>query len=119
MSGGPATALGMVAETLAWDRVRLRDAPWAALDAAKRDVFQVELDTHGQLWAQEKLEPSGYCAIRVVLADESSLGPLEAGVDAILDNFSNLGITGSGMFGLAVIDVPPDADMSLAHRLLD
>jgi hypothetical protein len=119
MSGGPATALGMVAEALAPDRVRLRDAPWAALNAAKGDIFQVQLDTHGQLWAQQKLESSGYCAIRVVLADESPLGPLEAGADAILDKFTTLGITGSGMFGLAVIDVPPDADMSLAHRLLD
>jgi Domain of unknown function (DUF4265) len=119
MSGGPATGLGMGAEVLAPDRVRLQSAPWAALNAAKGDVFHVQRSADGQLWAQEKLEASGYCAIRLVLAPDSPLGPLKARVDAILDKFTALGITGSGMFGLAVIDVPPDADLYLVRQLLD
>jgi hypothetical protein len=119
MSGGPATGLGMGAEALPPDRVRLPSAPWAALNAAKGDIFRVQRKEDGQLWVQEKLEASGYCAIRVVLAPEGPLGPLDAGVEAILDKFTALGVTGSGMFGLAVIDVPPDADLYLVRQLLD
>jgi hypothetical protein len=119
MSGGPATSLGVGAEALAPDHVRLLHAPWAALNAAKGDVFRVQRGVDGQLWVQEKLEASGYCAIRVVLAPDSPLGALDARVDAILDKFSALGIAGSGMYGLAVIDVPPDAGLYLVRRLLD
>lgn len=119
MSGGPATGCGMGAEALAPDRVRLQSAPWAALNAAKGDIFHVQRGTDGQLWAQEKLEASGFCAIRVMLAPDGPLGPFKPPVDTILDKFTVLGITGSGMFGLAVIDVPPDADLYLVRELLD
>ena len=53
LSGGPANALGMGAEVLSPDRVRLPCAPWAALNAAKGDVFQVQRGTDGQLWIQD------------------------------------------------------------------
>ncbi len=119
MSGGPATALGVCAEVVPPDQVRLPSAPWAALNAARGDVFRVQPDTDGQLWAQDKVETSGYCAIRIVLADDSPLGPLTDGVQAILGKFAALGVTGSGMFGLVVIDVPPDADLHRVRRLLD
>jgi hypothetical protein len=119
MSGGPATAVGLGAEALSSDRVRLPSAPWAALNAAKGDVFRVERDVDGQLWVQEKLKASGYCAIRLTLAPDSPLGPSSAGVDAILDKFAALGVTGSGMFGLAVIDVPPNADLHRVRLLLN
>ena len=119
MSGGPATALGMGAEALSPDRVRLPRAPWAALNAAKDDIFRVQRQRDGELWVQEKFEASGYCAIRVLLASDSPLGPLEAGTEAILDKFTALGVTGSGMFGFTVIDVPPTADLHLVRHLLD
>jgi hypothetical protein len=119
MSGGPATALGMGVEALPADRVRLPRAPWAALNAAKGDIFGVQQETDGKLWIQEKLEASGYCAIRVMLATGSPLGPLDAGTEAILEKFTALGVTGSGMFGLTAIDVPPDADLRLIRQLLD
>jgi hypothetical protein len=76
------------------------------------------MEEDGQLWAEEKLEASGYCAIRLVLTDGSPLGSLNAGVQAILDKFSDLGVTGAGMFGLAVIDVPPDVDLMHVRCLL-
>jgi hypothetical protein len=109
----------MGAEALSAGRVRLPKAPWAALDAAKGDVFRVRREADGDLWAEEKLEASGWCAIRVVLVPEGPLGPLDAGVDSILVKFAPLGVTGSGMFGYAVMDVPPDADLSAVRRLLD
>ncbi|MGZ6790963.1 MAG: hypothetical protein ACXVGQ_13710, partial [Mycobacteriaceae bacterium] len=40
-------------------------------------------------------------------------------VEAILDKFTALGVTGSGVFGLTVIDVPPDADLYRVRQLLD
>jgi hypothetical protein len=75
MSGGPATGFGMGAEALSPDRVRLPSAPWAALNAARGDVFRVERGTDGRLWVREKLEASGFCAIRVQLVPD---GPLNA-----------------------------------------
>jgi hypothetical protein len=118
MFGGPATAFGMGAEALSLDRVRLPSAPWPDLDAARGDIFRVQRGSDGELWVQEKLEASGYCAIRVLLAPDSPLGPLDIGTGAILDKFSALGARGSGMFGLAVIDVPPDVDLYLVRHLL-
>ncbi|MEV6630417.1 hypothetical protein AB0M54_06670 [Actinoplanes sp. NPDC051470] len=56
MSGGPASALGVPAEVLAPDRVRLLFAPWAALNAARADVYRVRKEEDGRLWAQEKLD---------------------------------------------------------------
>jgi hypothetical protein len=88
MSGGPAAALGMGAEALSPNRVRLPSAPWAALNAAKGDIFRVQQEMDGKLWAQEKLEAPGYCAIRLVLASDSPLGPLNVGTEAILEKCS-------------------------------
>ncbi|MEV7625299.1 hypothetical protein [Actinoplanes sp. NPDC089786] len=68
MSGGPASALGVTAEVLPPDRVRLLFAPWAALNAARADVYRVRKEEDGRLWAEEKLEASGYCAIRRLIA---------------------------------------------------
>ncbi|WP_158566264.1 DUF4265 domain-containing protein [Micromonospora craterilacus] len=73
----------MRAEALSPDRVRLPFAPWAALDAAKGDIFRVQREEDGQLWVREKLEASGYCAIRVILAADSPLGPLDVGTEAM------------------------------------
>jgi len=71
MAGGPATAVGVGAEALAPDRVRLLFAPWAALNAAKADVYRVRMEDDGEIWAQEKVDASGFCAIRLVLTDNS------------------------------------------------
>lgn len=119
LSGGPATAVGVGAEVLAPDRLRLLFAPWSALDAAKGDVYRVHKGDDGKLWAREKIEASGFCTIRLVLTDDSPIGSLNAGVEAVLDKFFALGVTGSGMFGLAVIDIPRDADITRVRRLLD
>ncbi|MEV0611217.1 DUF4265 domain-containing protein [Polymorphospora rubra] len=109
----------MGAELLSPDKVRLPRAPLAAVNAAKGDVFRVRREPDGSLWIQEKLRASGYCAIRVMRTPDSPLGPFEPGVGAILDRFAELGVTGAGMFGIAVIDVPPNADLHALRRLLD
>lgn len=119
MSGGPASAMSTPAEMLAPDRVRLLYAPWAAVNAAKADVYRVRREHDGQLCAQEKLEASGFCAIRLFLSDDGPFQAVRDGVEAALDRFSALGVSGTGMFGVAVIDVPPGADLSRVSRLLD
>jgi hypothetical protein len=111
--------MGMGAESLSPDRVRLPRAPAARLNAAKGDVFCVRRDANGDLWVEENLERSGYCAIGVALEPNSPLDTHDGRVDAILDRFAPLGVTGIGMFGNTVLDVPPDADLSAVRRLLD
>lgn len=94
MSGGPATALGVGAAALAPDRVRLSNAPWAALNAAKADVYRVQKESDGLLWVKEKIEASGFCAIRLVLTDGSPIGSLNAGVEAVLEKVLRSGCHG-------------------------
>jgi len=119
MSGGPATAVGVPAEALAPDRVRLLFAPWAALNAAKADIYRVRKDDDGELWVQDKLEESGFCAIRLSLDGDGLSGWSQDAEEAALDTFAALGVAGIGMFGLTVIDVPPSADLRLVRQLLD
>lgn len=117
-SGGPIASLGMAAEALSADRVRLLRAPWGAFNAAKGDIFRVQRDVDGELWVEEKLEASGWCAIDVRVLSDGPLGPPDDRVDIVLDEFAPLGVTGAGMFWIAVMDVPPDADLVAVRRLL-
>jgi hypothetical protein len=73
----------------------------------------------GRLWVREKVEASGFCAIRLDIDDGSPIGSLNAGVNAALDILAAVGVTGDGMFGLAVIDIPPDADLTEVRDLLE
>ncbi|MEU8209748.1 DUF4265 domain-containing protein [Micromonospora sp. NPDC049044] len=107
--------MGMGAEWVAPGRVRLPSAPWAELDAAKHDVFRVERDRDGQWWVKEKLAASGYCAVRVWPGDDDDLARF---TDGVLAEFAQLQVSGSGMFGLVVLDVPPTADLPRVRRLL-
>jgi hypothetical protein len=119
MSGGPATSMGMAAEALSADKVRLPRAPWSAFNAAKGDIFRVRPDADGELWVEEKLEASGWCAIDVWVESDGPFGPVDDRVNVVLDKFAPLGVTGTGMFWFAVLDVPPDADLAAVRRLLD
>ncbi|WP_422755192.1 DUF4265 domain-containing protein [Micromonospora sp. WMMD708] len=113
--GSNATSLGMGAERVAPDRVRLPWAAWGAFDAAKHDVFRVERDGDGQWWVKEKIAASGYCAIRVWAPDDDHPEHFQ---DAVLADFARLNVSGVGMFGLVVLDVPPTADLPSVRRLL-
>ncbi|MFI7543433.1 DUF4265 domain-containing protein [Actinoplanes sp. NPDC049599] len=119
LRGCNASAFGMGAEALSPDRVRLPRAPWFPLNATKGDIFRVQAGDENKLWVQDKIQASGYCAIKLMLADDSPLGPIDTGTEAMVDKFIPLAVTGLGMFGVAVIDVPPEADLRRVRHLLD
>ena len=119
LCGWNANAFGMGAEVLSPDRVRLPRAPWFPLNATKGDIFRVQRGEEDKLWVQERIQASGYCAIKLMLAEDSPLGSTEVGTEAMVDQFAPLGVTGLGMFGVAVIDVPPEADLHRVRHLLD
>jgi hypothetical protein len=113
--GSHATSIGMDAELVAPDRVRLPSAPWGAFDAAKHDILRIEPDRDGQWWVKEKVTASGYCAIRIWAPGDGALEHFE---DAVLAAFAPLQVSGVGMVGLVVLDVPPTANLPEVRRLL-
>ena len=113
--GSNATSMGMGAELVAPDRVRLPWAPWGAFDAAKHDILRIEQDRDGQWWVKEKVAASGYCAIRIWASGDRVLEDFE---DVVLAEFAPLQVSGVGMFGLVVLDVPMTADLPGVRRLL-
>lgn len=113
--GSNATSMGMGAELVAPDQVRLPWAPWGAFDAAKHDILRIEQDHDGQWWVKEKVTASGYCAIRIWASDDSDPERFE---DVVLADFASLQVSGAGMFGLVVLDVPATADLQQVRRLL-
>ncbi|KAB1158762.1 DUF4265 domain-containing protein [Micromonospora sp. AMSO12t] len=113
--GSNATSMGMGAELVAPGQVRLPRAPWGAFDAAKHDILRVERDRDGQWWVKEKVTASGYCAIRIWAPDDNVLEHFE---DVVLADFAPLQVSGAGMFGLVVLDVPPTADLPRVRWLL-
>jgi hypothetical protein len=113
--GSNASSMGMGAELVAPDRVRLPSAPWGAFDAAKHDILRVEQNRDGQWWVKEKITASGYCAIRIWAPNDSGLEHFE---DVVLVALAPLQVSGAGMSGLVVLDFPPTADLPGVRRLL-
>ncbi|MFF0318015.1 DUF4265 domain-containing protein [Micromonospora sp. NPDC005252] len=95
--------------------VRLPSAPWAAFDAAKHDIFRVEHDRDGRWWVEEKVTASGYCATPIWAPDDADLEHFE---DSVLAEFAPLQVSGEGMFGIVVLNVPPTADLPRVQQLL-
>lgn len=114
--GSNATSMGMSAELVAPGRVRLPTAPWGAFDAAKHDILSIEQDGDGRWWVKEKVTASGYCAIRIWASDDSDIEHFQ---DVVLAEFAPLQVSGEGMFGLVVLDVPPTADLPRVRQLLN
>lgn len=119
LTGFNASSFGMGAEVISPERVRLPSAPWFPIDAAKGDILRVQRGEDGQLWVQEKVQTAGYCAIKLMLTADSPLGATDTGTDAMVDKFAAFSVTGRGMFGVAVIDVPPGANLDRIRGLLE
>ncbi|MEV7025346.1 DUF4265 domain-containing protein [Kitasatospora sp. NPDC093558] len=98
--------------------VRVANAPWFAQGIASGDVVRVELDEDGVRWAEETVEASDHCTIRLIVLQDG--GSTEAR-QAVLDDFHRLGTTGEGIerFGMVALDVPPSADLPRIRALLE
>ena len=108
---------GLWAVPVTSDVVRLDNSPWFVRGVANGDLIRVRRDEDGVLWADERLEWSGYCTIRVI---PFRAGPLEGSRQRVLDEFAALGVTGEGaqQYGLVALDVPPGADVLAVKGLL-
>jgi hypothetical protein len=96
----------------------LENSPWFVRGVANGDLIRVRRDEDGVLWADERLEWSGYCTIRVI---PFRAGPLEGSRQRVLDEFAALGVTGEGVqqYGLVALDVPPGVDVLAVKGLLE
>ncbi|MFF3109016.1 DUF4265 domain-containing protein [Kitasatospora sp. NPDC057904] len=106
------------AEDLGDGTVRVANAPWFAQGVASGDVVRVEVDDDGVRWAEETVDASDHCTIRlIVLQDGGSAGARQS----VLDEFQRLGATGEGVerFGMVALDVPPSADLPGIRALLE
>ncbi|MDX3192374.1 DUF4265 domain-containing protein [Streptomyces sp. MN03-5084-2B] len=107
----PGMSISVQAEELEFGRAPLLDTPPTAVGAAVGDVYRVRPRSGGTWWAEEKLESSGICAVLVL--------PPEPPPVSILGRFAHLGVKGDDFFGIAVLEIPPDADLGAVRRLLD
>lgn len=113
----PVAREGVWAVPVTSDTVRLENSPWFVRGVANGDLVRVRRGEDGQLWADERLEWSGYCLIRIIPFRK---GPLAGSRQRVLDVFAPLGVTGEGVeqFGMVALDVPSDVDLAAVKRLL-
>lgn len=79
LSSGPATAVGVGAEVLAPDRVRLPFALWSGYMRPRATSTEYIGTMTASFGVREKLEASGFCAIWLALTDDRPIGSLSAG----------------------------------------
>lgn len=87
----PVASEGVWAVPLGGDLVRLDNIPWFARNAASGDTFRTSTDSHGVVWATDKVAWSGNCTVRVIPFPE---GALAGSRQAVLDAFARLGVDG-------------------------
>ena len=113
----PVASEGLWAEPLGDGTYRIDNTPWFSRNLAADDVIRAVADDDGVLWATEKVEWSGRLTIRVIPFPE---GPLRGDMQAVLDAFEPLGVTGEGIdqYRIIALDVPPDVDLRAVRDLL-
>jgi hypothetical protein len=113
----PVASEGVWAVPLGGDVVRLDNIPWFARNVACGDLFRTSADSHGEVWATERVKWSGNCTVRVIPFPE---GALAGSGQAVLDAFARLGVDGEGLqqYGIVALDVPAGADLVAVKRLL-
>jgi hypothetical protein len=113
----PAASESLWAVPVAPDVVRLDNTPWFVRNVASGDLVRVRRRDDGRLWADERIEWSGNCTIRIVPFGK---GPLGGSRQRVLDAFAPLGVSGEGIeqYGMVALDVPPNVDLSAVKRLL-
>ncbi|GLY19774.1 hypothetical protein Kisp01_67880 [Kineosporia sp. NBRC 101677] len=114
----PVESEGLWAEPLGGGRFRIDNAPWFVPDLAAADVVEAVADSDGVLWATRKIAHGGRLAVQVI---PFRSGPLNGDLQAVLDMFVPLGVSGEGAaptFHLVALDISPDADLqAIVDRL--
>jgi hypothetical protein len=110
----PYASEGVWAEPVPPGGYRLLNVPWFAFNVAEGDVFLVESDADGTLWATERIERSENCTIRVYPLDDRSLG-------SVLQEFVALGAEGEiagGSDYVVALTIPPEARIAEIKKRL-
>jgi Domain of unknown function (DUF4265) len=113
----PAGSEGLWAVPVTPDVVRLDNTPFFVRGVAAGDLIRVRRGEDGQVRADERLQWSGHCTIRIIVFRD---GPLGGSRQRVLDVFAPLGVTGEGIeqYRMVALDVPPDADIAAVKQLL-
>jgi hypothetical protein len=113
----PVSSEGLWALPLGGDRYRLDNAPWFARGLAADDVVEALAGPDGVLWATRRTAWGGRMTVRVV---PRRSGPLAGDLQAVLDAFAPLGVTGERVpqFGMVALDISGDAPLAKAKSLL-
>jgi hypothetical protein len=116
--GWPAVSSeGLWVLPLGGDRYRLDNTPWFARGLAADDVVEALAGSDGVLWATRRTEWGGRMTVRVV---PRRSGPLAGDLQAVLDAFAPLGVTGEGVqqYGMIALDISGDAPLAEVKSLL-
>jgi hypothetical protein len=108
----PAESEGLWAEPLGGNRFRIDNTPWFVLDLAAEDVVEALADSDGVLWATRRLHHGGRLTVRVIPFRD---GPLRGSLQAVLDAFAALGVTGEGAapaYQMVALDIASDVDLA-------
>lgn len=114
----PVGSEGIWAEDLGERRYRLDNTPWFVRGVASDDVVEAIADPDGVLWFADRIEWSGRLTIRVIPFRD---GPLGGSLQAVLDTFEALGVSGEGAlpaYAIVALDVPTDADFAAVKERL-
>jgi hypothetical protein len=114
----PVGSEGMWAQPLGNGRFRIDNTPWFVRDLASGDVVEATFDSDGVLWAGARIEFSGRLTVRVI---PFRAGPLGGDLQAVLDAFAELGVSGEGAlpaYAIVALDIPPDSDHGAIIDLL-
>jgi hypothetical protein len=114
----PVESEGLWAEPLGGDRFRIDSVPWFVPNLAAEDIVEALAGSDDVLWAIRKIAHSGRLVVRVIPFRN---GPLNGNLQAVLDVFAGLGVSGEGAgpaYQLVALDIAPDADLlAIVNRL--
>jgi hypothetical protein len=100
------------------DEYRLENMPWFVRGVSADDIVRaVAPDDHSWPVFQNRVRESGNSTIRVI---PFKAGALEGSLQAVLDAFEPLGVTGegAGSYPIVALNVTPDRDLVEVKRLL-
>jgi hypothetical protein len=114
----PVGSEGLWAEPLGGDRFRIDNTPWFVPNIASEDIVEALADRDSVLWATRKIAHGGRLVVRVIPFRN---GPLNGNLQAVLDAFAGLGVSGEGAapaYQLVALDIAPDSDLlAIVNRL--